>query len=137
MNAINTVIDFSQGSTADDMTFVSEPISGADLSVGSGFKAESFRAGDIGKAMDPLVMVDHYVCLRIVKVFFTIEIHWEMTSICNPGICTGSAPVVVRFMMNPLERMRVSTDYRYSSMYRRPYDSNHLLHSSYDQKICP
>lgn len=61
MNAINTVIDFSQGSTADDMTFVSEPISGADLSVGSGFKAESFRAGDIGEAMDPLVMVDHYV----------------------------------------------------------------------------
>lgn len=61
MNAINTVIDFSQGLTAGGMTIVSEPISGADLTIGSGFKAESFRAGDIGEAMDPLVMVDHYV----------------------------------------------------------------------------
>lgn len=61
MNAINTAIDFSQGSTAGGMTFVSETISGADLTVGSGFKAESFRAGDIGEAMGPLVMVDHYV----------------------------------------------------------------------------
>ena len=61
MNAINTAIDFSQGFTTDDRTFVSEPISGADLIVGSGFKAQSFRARDIGEAMDPLVMVDHYV----------------------------------------------------------------------------
>ena len=61
MNAINTAIDFSQGFTTDDRTFVSEPISGADLIVGSGFKAQSFRARDIGEEMDPLVMVDHYV----------------------------------------------------------------------------
>ena len=64
MNAISTVIDFSKGSTSSGMTFVSEPVSGADLTVGSGFKAESFRAGDIGEAMDPLVMVDHYVMTK-------------------------------------------------------------------------
>lgn len=61
MNAINAAMDFSQGSTTRDMAFISEPSEGADLTVGSGFKAESFRAGDIGEAMDPLVMVDHYV----------------------------------------------------------------------------
>lgn len=61
MNAINKAIDFSQGSTMGDMAVVSEPLSGAELTVGDGFKAQSFRAGDIGEAMDPLVMVDHYV----------------------------------------------------------------------------
>jgi redox-sensitive bicupin YhaK (pirin superfamily) len=61
MNTINGAMDFSQGSTTRDMTFISEPSEGADLTVGSGFKAESFRAVDIGEAMDPLVMVDHYV----------------------------------------------------------------------------
>lgn len=61
MNAINTAMDFSQDVTTDDRTFVSEPVSGADLIVGSGFRAQSFRARDIGEAMDPLVMVDHYV----------------------------------------------------------------------------
>ena len=61
MNAINAAMDFSQGSTTRDTAFISEPLEGADLTVGSGFKAESFRAGDIGEAMDPLVTVDHYV----------------------------------------------------------------------------
>lgn len=61
MNAINRAIDSSNGFTSDEVAFVSEPISGADLTVGSGFKAQSFRARDIGEAMDPLVMVDHYV----------------------------------------------------------------------------
>jgi len=60
MNAINPVNDFTQGFTTNQMTFVSEPVSGADLIVGRGFKAESFRAVEIGEAMDPLVMVDHY-----------------------------------------------------------------------------
>ncbi len=61
MNAINKAIEYLQGSNSNPMTFVSEPIDGADLNVGSGFEAKSFRAGDIGEAMDPLVMVDHYV----------------------------------------------------------------------------
>ena len=64
MNAINTAIDLPQGVATHRRTFVSEPISGADLTVGSGFKAESFRAGDIGEAMDPLVMLDHYVMTK-------------------------------------------------------------------------
>lgn len=61
MNAINAAIDLSQGSTTRDLAFISEPSEGADLTVGRGFKAKSFRAGDIGEAMDPLVMLDHYV----------------------------------------------------------------------------
>ncbi len=44
-----------------DTAVVSEPLDGASLSVGGGFEAQSFRARDIGAAMDPLVMVDHYV----------------------------------------------------------------------------
>ena len=34
---------------------------GAPVSIGNGFSARSFRASDVGAAMDPLVMVDHYV----------------------------------------------------------------------------
>lgn len=61
MNAINTAIDRSNGFTPDEAVFVSEPVSGTDLTVGMGFEAQSFRARDIGEAMDPLVMVDHYL----------------------------------------------------------------------------
>ncbi|CAN0415535.1 unnamed protein product [Discosporangium mesarthrocarpum] len=61
MHALNTVIDSSKGLTPGTTSSVSEPISGASLTVGGGFKAESFRARDIGDAMDPLVLVDHYV----------------------------------------------------------------------------
>ncbi len=61
MHALNTVIDSSKGMTPGALSSVSEPISGAGLTVGGGFKAESFRARDIGDAMDPLVLVDHYV----------------------------------------------------------------------------
>ncbi len=43
-----------------ETTLVSPPITGADLSVGTGFQAQSFRARTVGDAMDPLVMVDHY-----------------------------------------------------------------------------
>jgi redox-sensitive bicupin YhaK (pirin superfamily) len=61
MNAINATTDFSQGSTTRDTAFVSEPLTGADLTVGTGFEAQSFRARELGEVMDPLVMVDHYV----------------------------------------------------------------------------
>ncbi len=37
------------------------PVDGESLSIGSGFSARSFRARDVGPAMDPLVLVDHYV----------------------------------------------------------------------------
>ncbi len=37
------------------------PLDGEPFRIGSGFSARSFRARDIGAAMDPLVLVDHYV----------------------------------------------------------------------------
>lgn len=40
---------------------VAGPVDGETLSIGSGFSAQSFRARDVGPAMDPLVLVDHYV----------------------------------------------------------------------------
>ncbi len=61
MNTTNAAIDLSNGLVAQDMATVSEPLAGAELSVGGGFNAQSFRASDIGALMDPLVMVDHYV----------------------------------------------------------------------------
>ena len=40
---------------------VTGPLYGQSIVIKSGFSAQSFRARDIGPAMDPLVMVDHYV----------------------------------------------------------------------------
>ena len=40
---------------------VTEPADGQSFSIGSGFSAQSFRAREVGLAMDPLVLVDHYV----------------------------------------------------------------------------
>lgn len=37
------------------------PVDGETMSIGRGFSAQSFRARDVGSAMDPLVLVDHYV----------------------------------------------------------------------------
>lgn len=37
------------------------PVNGESLVIGSGFSAQSFRARDVGPAMDPLALVDHYV----------------------------------------------------------------------------
>lgn len=61
MNAMKRAINSSNSLTPIDIEFVSEPLNGADLSIGIGFNAQSFRAQEIGSAMDPLVMVDHYV----------------------------------------------------------------------------
>lgn len=60
MNAINQALHFQPGPAADARAVVSSSLTGADLTSKS-FRAKSFRAGDIGDAMDPLVMVDHYV----------------------------------------------------------------------------
>jgi len=60
MNAITGANDPSNSFTPAAVAFVTGPLSGADLTIGTGFKAQSFRAHDIGEAMDPLVMVDHY-----------------------------------------------------------------------------
>lgn len=40
---------------------VTGAVEGEPLAIGSGFSARSFRARDVGPAMDPLVLVDHYV----------------------------------------------------------------------------
>lgn len=40
---------------------ITGPAGGEPISIGTGFSARSFRARDVGPAMDPLVMVDHYV----------------------------------------------------------------------------
>lgn len=40
---------------------VTGPADGQSLCIGSGFSAQSFRAREVGLAMDPLVLVDHYV----------------------------------------------------------------------------
>lgn len=40
---------------------VTGPITGEPIAIGSGFSARGFRAQTVGPAMDPLVMVDHYV----------------------------------------------------------------------------
>ena len=61
MNAINPGIDFLQGSIEQEIAHTTEPLDGNELTIGSGFEAQSFRAQDIAKLMDPLVMVDHYV----------------------------------------------------------------------------
>ena len=46
---------------AGDSRRVTGPADGEPISIGGGFSARSFQARDIGAAMDPLVMVDHYV----------------------------------------------------------------------------
>ena len=61
MNAIDAAIDSSQGSTTRHTAVVSDPLKGTDLTVGTGFEAQSFRARELGEVMDPLVMVDHYL----------------------------------------------------------------------------
>ncbi len=61
MRAINPAAYFSDVVTGASETFVSAPVSGADLTLGTGFSAQSFRAQDVGEVMDPLVMVDHYL----------------------------------------------------------------------------
>lgn len=61
MNTSNPSNGFHHGVSADVGTWVSEPISGADLTIGTGFRAQTFNAQGIEESMDPLVMVDHYV----------------------------------------------------------------------------
>ncbi|XOV84424.1 MAG: pirin family protein [bacterium] len=61
MNMFKTLEDAAQTTRKRDGLLISEPLCGAELTVGSGFTAKSFNARDIGATMDPLVMVDHYV----------------------------------------------------------------------------
>lgn len=78
MGIENTAIEFPTGLATSGMMPVSEPLSGADLSVGGGFEAQSFRASEIGGAMDPLVMLDHYV---MTKPTFGVHPHAGMSAV--------------------------------------------------------
>ena len=63
MNAIKSVdnapLKLNSGREASDFELLI--LDGAELTIGGGFNAKSFRALDIGAAMDPLVLVDHYI----------------------------------------------------------------------------
>lgn len=48
-------------SEVSEQPTVAVPADGESVSIGSGFSARSFRAREVGPAMDPLVLVDHYV----------------------------------------------------------------------------
>lgn len=78
MSAINTAIACSRDITPDAVVFVSGPISGEDLTIGTGFRAQSFRARDVGEAMDPLVMVDHYL---MTESTFGVHPHAGMSAV--------------------------------------------------------
>ncbi len=61
MTARNTAIDYDARHNTPEGPRVSPPVSGKALAIGDGFTAQSFRAKEVDAAMDPLVMVDHYV----------------------------------------------------------------------------
>ena len=58
---MNKAIDSSVSTGAGTNLSVTERVDGESIAIRNGFSAQSFRAQDIGPAMDPLVMVDHYV----------------------------------------------------------------------------
>ena len=58
---MSTVTDRYASEEAAETRHAAGPVDGDALSIGSGFVARSFRAKDVGPAMDPLVLVDHYV----------------------------------------------------------------------------
>ncbi len=58
---MNRATDYATNLKAANVRSELEPVNGDPLSIGTGFSARSFRAKDIGPAMDPLVLVDHYV----------------------------------------------------------------------------
>ncbi|MCR9105496.1 MAG: pirin family protein [Gammaproteobacteria bacterium] len=78
MNQANIVNECPGGAVAQGTAAVSEPLVGADLSIGNGFTAHSFRATEIGPLMDPLVMVDHYV---MTQPTFGIHPHAGMSAV--------------------------------------------------------
>lgn len=78
MNAIDTVIDHHLPDTSSDTPRVSPPLSGKRLSIGNGFEAQSFRAKELEAAMDPLVMVDHYV---MTEPTFGVHPHAGMSAV--------------------------------------------------------
>lgn len=78
MNAINTAIDQRAPEARIPFPDVSPPLTGQALSIGHGFEARSFRANQLDAAMDPLVMVDHYV---MTEPTFGVHPHAGMSAV--------------------------------------------------------
>lgn len=58
---MSTATSLAANSEAGNYQTPTGPMNGEPVAIGKGFSARSFRARDAGPAMDPLVMVDHYV----------------------------------------------------------------------------
>jgi redox-sensitive bicupin YhaK (pirin superfamily) len=78
MNAINTPLGQLSPRTVSARPDVTRPVSGRALSIGDGFEARSFRAKELEAAMDPLVMVDHYV---MTEPTFGVHPHAGMSAV--------------------------------------------------------
>ena len=78
MNAIAKAIDHLSGSASTKALRVSSPVAGNEISIGTGFEAQSFRATELKAAMDPLVMVDHYV---MTEPTFGVHPHAGMSAV--------------------------------------------------------
>ena len=78
INVTSTPIDHRARQRSSAAPRVSPPLSGAALSIGSGFEARSFRAKELEAAMDPLVMVDHYV---MTEPTFGVHPHAGMSAV--------------------------------------------------------
>ena len=78
MNAIHTATARLSSNSSSAAPHVSPPISGKALSIGAGFEAQSFRAQELDAAMDPLVMVDHYV---MTESTFGVHPHAGMSAV--------------------------------------------------------
>lgn len=60
MKATNSINHSSLSINPNDRELNLVPLRGADITIREGFQAKSFRALEIGKAMDPIVLLDHY-----------------------------------------------------------------------------
>lgn len=78
MNAVAKAIDHHSNSARSEGLRVSSPVAGNELSIRTGFKARSFRATELEAAMDPLVMVDHYV---MTEPTFGVHPHAGMSAV--------------------------------------------------------
>ncbi len=61
MNAIKSIDNAPSNLNLGGEALDLELLNGVELTIGEGFEAKSFRALDVGAAMDPLVLVDHYI----------------------------------------------------------------------------
>ncbi len=78
MNAIHRAIEHRSPNPSSAEPQISSALLGNELTIGSGFQARSFRAIELDAAMDPLVMVDHYV---MTEPTFGVHPHAGMSAV--------------------------------------------------------